>query len=115
MPAKKRSRAIWDETRRPNLSTKDKVISYAKAIVYELQPIRFSKLTKAVKSSNFFKKDVMLENVHTLWNVVIYVVLRLLPSGLWKFGLFLKNRSARQWAYVFVAIAYYGFIRWIHE
>jgi hypothetical protein len=100
----KRSRAIWDETRREHSSRIELIRAWISAICYELQPIRLSDANKrqlvlGVKSSFLF---------------LIYVI-KSIPHLCKVLFVFLKSRSRRWWFILGGVVVYYYFIRWIHE
>ena len=97
-PGFKRSRAIWDEARSRG------GIAWVHAIVYELQPIRLSKSSR---------KEALATLRSFLRNSI--TIIAGIPTVVKSIFIFISNRSLRQWMIVGAIVAYYWFIRWIHE
>lgn len=101
----KRSRALWDHARRPELERKERMQHYGRAILYELQPIRFSQV-----------------DFHTWYATILSFVRYLrkfatttIPFILSSAYSLVKKSTLRQKGMVLVAVAYYYFIRWVHH
>lgn len=99
-PGYKRSRALWDETRRPDSTSVDLL----RAILYEIQPIRFSKT----------------QNLHLLQRLknalaTLLVVIRSIPRALVVVFTFLRSLQFRHWVFLGGIVLYYYFVRWMHE
>ena len=102
-----RSRAIWDETRRPHDNVLDWAIAYGRALLYEIQPIRFRTLQVGITD--------VVQFIQQLFNVIQVLATKWIPSVTYHVAVFVWNRPLRQWCYVGLAVLYYGFVRWIHE
>jgi len=105
MPAVKRSRALWDETKDGGIR------AWVSAICYELQPIRLTEITSNRKQA------LML--ITSSFQKIFFSILYLVTVGIPRFGksvfFFVTNRSWKQWMFFGVVIIYYYSIRWIHE
>jgi hypothetical protein len=99
----KRSRALWDEARRPHATRTETVIAYLAAIAYELQPIRLSESNKQQVIDGFKK---FLQNL-------VHVV-QGLPSVAKTVFSFVTTRSFREWLVAGGVLVYYFFVRWVH-
>lgn len=105
----KRSRALWDETRRlarERNSTKEYVVAYGRAIMYELQPIRWT-------TTNRKMLERVVNSLRSCLGMIAYCG-KNFPRFLQAVWEFLKGRTKQQWKIVFGIILYYFFIRWIH-
>ena len=100
----KRSRAIWDETRREHSSKIELIKAYISAICYELQPIRLSDTNKRY----------MVEGIKNSILVLLNVI-KSIPHLCKTIFIFLKSRSKQWWSILGGVLLYYYFIRWIHE
>ena len=93
----KRSRSLWDEARKPNASTSATV----RAILYELQPIRFSTvdmkpwLLKARQSMKFIQSSIPLL-VRSLISVI-------------------RKLNHKQWLVLISVWLYWQLVKWIHR
>ena len=88
----------------------DLVVAYIRAVLYELQPVRFSTLiSKRIEISD------IRSTVQRVYNIIKLLVTKWIPTVMYHVAVFLWNRPIRQWGYVGVTILYYGFVRWIHE
>eukprot|EP00934_Nitzschia_sp_Nitz4_P004424 Nitzschia sp. Nitz4//scaffold128_size63911//34336//35241//NITZ4_006221-RA/size63911-snap-gene-0.68-mRNA-1//-1//CDS//3329534838//4414//frame0 len=96
----KRSRALWEQTKRPEASWND----WLKAFLYELQPIRFSRSSQQ-------------ESLQWLRSLVdsIILAIRSFPLLVRHVVQFLGARTRRQWMIVGGVVVYYLFVRWIHN
>ena len=103
-----RSRAIWDETRRPHDNWVGLVVAYGRAVLYEIQPIRFRTI-QVVDTAD------VVHIIQRLFNVIYVLATKWIPVVTYHVAVFVWNRPVRQWCYVGLAILYYGFVRWIHE
>jgi hypothetical protein len=102
MPAGfRRSRALWDEARRPNAPR----IALLHAILYELQPVRFS----AIDVSGIFT------SLQTAWSTSVSIVTETIPSLAHGSVQVLRNMNRRHWMAVGAVILYYNVVRWVHR
>jgi hypothetical protein len=100
-PGFKRSRALWDEARRPGAPT----MAFVRAICYELQPIRFSSVDTAAMKALGRKygasaTDFMMETLPTATRSTTAV---------------LRGMSRTNWLVVGGVLIYCITIRLIHE
>lgn len=100
----KRSRAIWDETRRPHLTTQQTIHAWIAAIAYEVQPIRLSDSNRR----QFFR------SIHK-WILLFLSGIQSLPGLVKSLASFLASRTRREWAIAGAIFGYYLLVRWIHE
>ncbi len=96
----KRSRALWDETRRPDSSSRDLI----RAILYEIQPLRFSK-------TNQRQMTQQLSNVFS----TLLVAIRSFPGMVAVVLKFLRVLKFRHWLLVGGIVLYYYFVRLMHR
>lgn len=96
----KRSRALWDETRRPEATP----LAYVRAIMYELQPIRLSK-------TNQRQFVLFLRKVAS----TLIVVLRSIPGVVVAIFKFLRTLKLQHWLAIGGIVLYYYFVRFMHE
>lgn len=94
----KRSRALWDNARRPHASKWDAVRPYVRAVAYELQPIRSSQLPQGRTVGRALRQGAaaLVSHAHT-----VYTLLR-------------HHTTRRHWQWAACALAYYAAVRWIH-
>ena len=105
----KRSRALWDDARRPRPGRKNEEwMSLFRAILYELQPIRFSEYNVNPNALAAFFSTRVLPTIRYMGTLVTRVWL---PSA-WSI---IRDLSARQWMIVGGIFVYYFVVRWIHE
>ena len=97
----KRSRALWDNARRPHSPKWHAVRPFLRAVLYELQPVRSSQLPAVGRTVRQAVTSVgrALQGVAPLLAQV---------------ARFLSQRTRRQWAWTAAAVAYYGAVRWLH-
>lgn len=97
----KRSRALWDEARRPGAPK----MAVARAILYELQPFRLSSVdTKALRQRCYDTKDFIFR-----------FTTKSVPSATKEtFGM-VMGFSIRTWMIIAGVLAYYVALRLIHE
>ena len=107
MPAGlKRSRALWDNASRPHTSRLEQAMAYLRAMLYELQPVRYSQMQLQLLQ----------------WKAPARQALRFLKTCLTTYGpQFLKwmwqilsQLTLRQWMYGAFALIYYYSLKWIH-
>jgi hypothetical protein len=95
-----RSRALWDETKRPQPSVSSWAYALLSAILYELQPIRFSEInwSRLISTAR--------GSVKGLWYALSCLpgLVRVLMKLAWQ----------RKWMVAGV-VAYYFAVRWIHD
>jgi hypothetical protein len=102
MPAGfRRSRALWDEARRPNAPR----IALLHAILYELQPVRFS----AIDVSG------IVTSLQTAWSTSVSIFTETIPSLARGSVHVLRNMNRRHWMAVGAVILYYNVVRWVHR
>jgi hypothetical protein len=101
----KRSRALWDETRRPDASSGAMV----RAILYELQPIRFSKITNQRQFFSFLRRIVS-----TSFDSATRI-LRSIPGVVVATFKFLRTLKSQHWLMLGGVVLYYYFVRFMHE
>ena len=105
MPAGfKRSRALWDDTRRPHPNKLEQLRSVLRAVLYELQPIRFSEVDT----------EGALSVLHSIGQAVLYF-LKNVPHWLRMAYEFLYERTMYQWSIVGGVVAYLYVVRFVHE
>ena len=104
----KRSRALWDDARRPRDNKVDEWKAFLRALLYELQPIRFS--------SNPLRPAVVVSFLTTrvfplVQRIVLWVFCGLLPT-IWTT---IRHFTLKQWMIIAGVVAYYFVVRWMHE
>lgn len=97
----RRARSLWDETRKPNAPPS----ALIRAILYELQPIRFSTLN----SSTF---GVTLRKAP---NVIKDFITNKVPIIIKACFQFLRTRSLRQWGYLIAILIYWQTVVYLHN
>mmetsp|Transcript_15664 Transcript_15664/g.31648 ORF Transcript_15664/g.31648 Transcript_15664/m.31648 type:complete len:188 (-) Transcript_15664:112-675(-) len=99
-PRIRRSRALWDETRRPDAPW----TATARAILYELQPVRFS----AIDASG---------TVASIRGIAAgsWRILQATPGVVWGIVRIIAGWRMREWTIVGGAAAYYYAVRYIHR
>jgi hypothetical protein len=111
MPAAgfKRSRALWDEARHPrqsdgNIRRQEQALACLRAICYELQPVRFSQIDMSivVSTGRVIVKSLkfLIRNAPNWFKYAVQLV---------------KNLTRQQWLILAGVIAYYLFVRLVHE
>ena len=98
MPPYRRSRALWDEARRPDAP----YMAVIRAILYELQPIRFS--TAVDLAGRWRARIANLSKFAT----------QTMPSFSLTTIKFVQNMSRRNWMVVGGVLLYYVAVRIIH-
>lgn len=101
----KRSRALWDNARRPHETRSRQTAAYACAILYELQPIRFSNIDASEWRRNFDYVISML--------VELIKATPVLCREAW--AALRTIQPAKLGSGVSGLIVYYYFVRWAHE
>ena len=107
----RRARSLWDETRKPHVPRTKALI---RAILYELQPIRFSTLNINTGTFSFIrtKTTTLIQKVPKITKSFVTVSL----PRLTKISLaFLRNRSLRQWACLVAFILYWKIVIYLHD
>ena len=99
-----RARSLWDETRKPNAPK----MAYLRAVLYEIQPIRFSEIQKNARLLRTFALVKTLPIVRTL----VFVTL---PSLTRIFIKFVKGRTWKEWGYAIAFICYWYILAYLHE
>jgi len=96
-----KSRQIWDQTRRVDSSYMD----YVRAILYELQPIRFSYLRK--NAAPFLSST---------WDLIVkQFLLNALPDYTKAFYGLCKGLTLSQWCMIFCVILYWQMVKFFHR
>jgi hypothetical protein len=107
----RRSRALWDEARRPRGEGKktDEWRALLRAVLYELQPIRlndYNVISLSVLLS-FGKTRV----IPTIRRILVFCCYTVLPR-LWAV---LCGMTLRHWMIVGAIVLYCFVVRWVHE
>jgi len=109
----KRSRALWDNARRHSSgegttagARREKFSCYARAILYELQPVRASELPRF--------DDAWTRYLRAALDGIRAFAAQTFPTFVASSLRFLKQRTKRQWAIAGAILAYYGFVRYVH-
>ena len=100
----RRARSLWDETRKPNASKK----AFLQAILYELQPIRYSELQKyssILYNITFYRSPTSIHKFMT--KTVPFVLIAIVQ--------FLLRRTLREWMYVIGFIMYWFIVAYLHH
>jgi len=105
MPAFRRSRALWDETKDGGIR------AWLSAICYELQPIRLTEITSNRKQV----LKLITSSFQSVFCCILYLVTVGIPRFCKSIFFFVTHRNLKQWTFSGVVIIYYYFIRWIHE
>jgi Uncharacterized conserved domain (SAYSvFN) len=120
MPGFQRSRALWENCRRSHSSThlpvdplqqqqqqqQQQVLGYIRAIMYEVQPIRYSVLMSTLDDSyRCFTVGC--------WNFFVWGR-RVLPRTFHQVGQTVTSLTWNQWKWTMAIALYYVFLRWIH-
>ena len=114
----KRSRALWDNVRSPTTTT-NRLVSWLRAILYELQPIRFSQINSNNNNNNNLLLSWKLLTVTAIRNIAqgsYQLVTHTLPwlvSSLYHHTT--KCITTKQWLILVAVVLYYYMIRWIHD
>lgn len=98
----KRSRALWDNARRPHGHWSAAVGPWCRAVLYELQPVRRSQLP-----------DMRLVQQRLV--AAVWILVRNIPSTCQAVTTWIGQRSRREWMWLTAALAYYAAVRWIHS
>lgn len=101
LPSQSRSRALWDEARMPNAPRE----ALLHAILYELQPIRFSSVDVSAITSL----------MHSMWSGSVSFVTGTVPSLVQGSYRILRSMTGRQWMIVGAVVAYYYLVRFVHR
>lgn len=99
-PGFRRSRALWDETKRPQPNASSRLCAVLSAVLYELQPIRFS----AINWGRLISTGSRI--VKGFWHAICCLpgLVRIVASLAWQ----------RKWTVAGVVV-YYLAVRWIHD
>ena len=97
----RRARSLWDDTRKPNATWS----TYLRAILYELQPIRFSTLHSSTIG-------IIIRDLPTKCQKFVWTTFPYLMSLCWKF---LCNRSMKEWVYFLGLVIYWRTVVYLHE
>ena len=111
----KRSRALWDNARRPTENAKDRCKHYMRAVLYELQPVRFSAFSAGGGGADVNLRSLWKDRVLPLLAKVTKCLFKTLPSAAAAAFRWLKSLELRHWAIACAVLAYYGFVRMAHN
>ena len=100
-PGFRRSRALWDEARRPNATR----TALLRPILYELQPVRFSAIDVSAITAS----------LRSVWSGSVSFVTETVPWLVQGSFRLLRNMTRRHWMGVGGLILYYNGVRWIHR
>jgi hypothetical protein len=99
----KRSRALWDNARRPRPRKWEALQAFLRALFYELQPIRSSQIPV----------NSLPQMGRHAWQQISQATARI-PSLLRTVTSFLAQRTRRQYLWTVGVLVYYILVRWIH-
>lgn len=101
MTGYRRSRALWDEARRPDAPR----MAFVRAVLYELQPIRFSTIDTAQWRARMvsFSRGTRRFATQTV------------PTVSRRIGTFVMSLSSRAWMVIGAVLLYYAAIRILHH
>ena len=100
-PGYKRSKALWDEARRPGAPR----MAFLRAVGYELQPVRFSSFHTVDWQASMQRHSTRFR----------YWVTDPLPSAIRSLSTVCYRLSTRGWMTLGGILIYFYAIRWIHE
>jgi hypothetical protein len=100
----KRSRALW-ENAREQYKQNHQYSNLLRAILYELQPIRFREIDG----------QQWKQRVHWFGQTIRQLLTFTGPSIARRLASFMLHLTLRQWAIALGIVAYYWAVRWIHE
>lgn len=100
-PGFRRSRALWDEARRPNAPR----LALLRAIIYELQPVRFSAIDLSGVASS----------LRTVWSGSVSFVTETVPSLIGGGFRVVRNMTSRHWMAVGGVVVYCYVVRLVHR
>lgn len=100
-PGFRRSRALWDEARRPNAPR----LALLRAILYELQPVRLSAIDVSA----------ITNLLRSVWTTSVSVLTETVPSIARGTVRIVGNMSGHHWMAVGGIIIYYNVVRWVHR
>jgi len=101
----KRSRALWDNARRPHENKGRQLAAYTRAILYELQPVQFAS----------FDSKEWIRNIRFFLSTCLKV-LKATPGLLTELRETLRTiRLSKLGFGASALITYYYFVRWAHE
>lgn len=101
MTGYRRSRALWDEARRPDASK----MAAVRAVLYELQPIRFS----SIDTAQWRARGVACSRGARRF------VTQTVPVMSRRAGTFVMSLSHRNWMVIGAILIYYVAIRMVHQ
>lgn len=104
----KRSRALWDDARSRRQRKVDEWKSLFRAILYELQPIRFSEYNLTPSAVGQFLSTQVVPTIRNAWSFLATV---LLPKMVFT----IRSMNPQHWMIVGAVVIYYCLVRWIHE
>jgi hypothetical protein len=101
MTGYRRSRALWDEARRPNAPR----MAFVRALLYELQPIRLSSIDTAQWRARAvaFSRGARRFATQTV------------PAVNRRIGTFVMSLSGRNWMVIGAVLLYYVTVRILHQ
>ena len=97
----RRARSLWDETRKPNAPWS----SYLNAILYEIQPIRFSTIHSSTIGQTIRNSPTTIQSI----------LFKTIPNWInvgWKL---ISQLSIKQWMIVFGLIVYWRMVVYLHD
>jgi hypothetical protein len=101
----KRSRALWDNARRPANNSREKLLRQARAVLYELQPVRFEELDT----------QTWLHQARAAVESLTAFLVTTLPFWARTVLKFVRNLTLKHWMIVGAVLLYYAAVRWIHH
>ena len=101
MTGYRRSRALWDEARRPDASK----MAAIRAVLYELQPIRFS----SIDTAQWRARGVAWSRGARRFAMQTF------PAMSQRVGAFVVTLSYRNWMVIGAIVLYYVAIRMVHQ
>jgi hypothetical protein len=104
----RRARSLWDDTRKPD-ATK---ITFLRAILYELQPIRFSTIQTKFQFNSTSIQKTFQTTIKPKLGHFIQITLPLIVQTCWHF---IKTRSMKEWIYISIFGLYWKMITYVHE
>jgi len=100
-PGFRRSRALWDEARRPNAPRSAQL----RAVLYELQPVRFSAIEVSTTTTS----------LQSFWSESVSFVTKTMPWLARGSYSVMRNMTSWHWMAVVCIVVYYYVVRWVHR
>lgn len=98
----KRSRALWDQARRPHATRRAAWLSFGRAVAYECQPVRVRQW-----QFNHTNNQLLQQGWRQICETVPQIVQMLVN--------FVSTLTIRQWWWTGGALMYYMAVRWLHH